>query len=487
MDSFMIHRYGDLALFAMAILLFEGLVSALNYQRNRSPALRNLILLTICASAYCMMNYVGIVYKFDQTSSLLNLVSVCLIPASSYFYIRSLQGYLHLNDRWLGYIEKVFLTIALTLVTGILCQAISGWNPLMDNVPQKTSNAFLLHVGAVGNPKPLFMLLGLTSLSSVLFMVGRLFFLMLRLDRKDPFIMIGLGVTLLVNFNDILFLNPDLVWIAPLSYLSYLVEIIRLTYQYQKEITLKIHNLEGNVIHLSKVAEAGYAIGQICHDLRSPMGVINAVADLVRIRIRKGEVDEEKIDHLMGRTKNNIDRMRKIMESCLNRLHNNEEEEPEPCTVRHLLEEARELSGPRLRDAGIDGIELTMASPDAVIVGHENDLVMSFVNLISNAADAVAGQEEPWVRVTQEVDGRQCRIRIIDSGSGLPAGMAEKIFTVNFSTKGKGKGTGLGLNFAETVLRRHKGRIVVDQACKNTCFLIELPVRPVDDVRPDAG
>jgi two-component system, NtrC family, sensor kinase len=105
-----------------------------------------------------------------------------------------------------------------------------------------------------------------------------------------------------------------------------------------------------------------------------------------------------------------------------------------------------------------------------------------FMNLLSNAAHAINGPGDIWIRTRLEKD--EIVIDIEDSGSGMSSATLEKIFDPFFTTKGVGQGTGLGLSIAYGLVQKHHGAISVrSDLGKGTCFSIRLPVRqPLSDV-----
>jgi two-component system, NtrC family, sensor kinase len=99
-----------------------------------------------------------------------------------------------------------------------------------------------------------------------------------------------------------------------------------------------------------------------------------------------------------------------------------------------------------------------------------------FMNLISNAAQAIAGRGDIWIRTRR--DGDKVKIEVEDNGSGMPEEVRQKIFDPFFTTKAVGKGTGLGLSIAYGLIEKHHGQIEVEsQAGKGTRFIITLPLR----------
>ncbi|MCF8066752.1 MAG: two-component sensor histidine kinase, partial [Desulfarculaceae bacterium] len=71
-------------------------------------------------------------------------------------------------------------------------------------------------------------------------------------------------------------------------------------------------------------------------------------------------------------------------------------------------------------------------------------------------------------------------VKVIDSGSGIPAHILPSIFDPFFTTKGKGKGTGLGLSVSQGIVAKHGGRIrVSSQEKQGATFTVVLPVTTI--------
>jgi PAS domain S-box-containing protein len=116
------------------------------------------------------------------------------------------------------------------------------------------------------------------------------------------------------------------------------------------------------------------------------------------------------------------------------------------------------------------------------------DLNQVFLNLIVNAADAIADTGEPGIiGVTTALDGNHAVIAISDTGGGIPDGVLSKIFDPFFTTKDVGRGSGQGLPLVRAVVQEgHAGTLTVDTAVgTGTTFTIRLPIngkpRPLAD------
>jgi signal transduction histidine kinase len=98
------------------------------------------------------------------------------------------------------------------------------------------------------------------------------------------------------------------------------------------------------------------------------------------------------------------------------------------------------------------------------------------LNIITNAAQAIEGQGNIWIKTYKE-DGMAV-IKIRDNGKGIPQENLKKIFEPFFTTKDVGQGTGLGLSIVYKIIEQHKGTITVQsEVGKGTEFTIKLPVK----------
>ena len=107
-----------------------------------------------------------------------------------------------------------------------------------------------------------------------------------------------------------------------------------------------------------------------------------------------------------------------------------------------------------------------------------------FLNLLINAAQAIGeftddGRKgKGMIRVSTRRNGGSVRIRIADTGGGIPEAVQPRIFDPFFTTKPVGKGTGQGLAIAHAVVvEKHAGTIRFESDNgRGTTFIIDLPV-----------
>ncbi len=109
------------------------------------------------------------------------------------------------------------------------------------------------------------------------------------------------------------------------------------------------------------------------------------------------------------------------------------------------------------------------------VVGFPGELNQVWTTLIENAADAMDGDGDLWVRTARE--GAYALIEVIDSGPGIPPAAQDRVFDPFFTTKDIGKGAGLGLHLARRVVTlRHRGTLSVRSRPGETRFLARFPL-----------
>lgn len=113
------------------------------------------------------------------------------------------------------------------------------------------------------------------------------------------------------------------------------------------------------------------------------------------------------------------------------------------------------------------------------VTGFRGELNQVFLNLIVNAAHAIAATDRRpgAIEIGTRHLGPWIEVRIADNGCGIPEAIRDKVFDPFFTTKEVGKGTGQGLHVAHQVIQRHGGTIEVDSVDGGgTTFVLRVPV-----------
>ena len=116
------------------------------------------------------------------------------------------------------------------------------------------------------------------------------------------------------------------------------------------------------------------------------------------------------------------------------------------------------------------------------VLGDRQQLQQVVLNLVTNAAQALAALPAGLPRhITVAVDARddQARVRVTDTGLGIPADVLPRVFSPFFTTKPQGEGTGLGLFISYGLVEGHGGTLTAEsRPGAGATFTLALPRAP---------
>lgn len=165
----------------------------------------------------------------------------------------------------------------------------------------------------------------------------------------------------------------------------------------------------------------------------------------------------------------------------------------EPLHLNGLIEDCIQFTRPywynEPRRQGIHIEAVLQKGEIPEIRGTRSELRDVFVNLILNAIHALP--DGGRIEVQTYFDKEGIGVDVSDTGVGMPADIAKRVFEPLFSTKG-GDGNGMGLSVAAGTMREHGGSIAVQSTeGKGTRFTLRFPVHretsPTEAVQPDLG
>ena len=140
--------------------------------------------------------------------------------------------------------------------------------------------------------------------------------------------------------------------------------------------------------------------------------------------------------------------------------------------VRDLIAFVR----PEMDQAGVV-VEIDLADDLPALKLDVRYIKQALLNLIKNAMAAMSGGGR--LRLETQRLGNEVQVRVIDTGTGIPAEIMDKIFEPYFTTKPFG--TGLGLTIVFKIVKEHFGDIAVaSREGEGTTFTITLPVPQID-------
>ena len=249
---------------------------------------------------------------------------------------------------------------------------------------------------------------------------------------------------------------------------------LRETTQEMERREHELRDKQEQLVQAGKLATLGELTTGVAHELNNPLNNIGLYVGNVIDRIRLGADDAEP---LVSDLEKAMDQVRKATEiiSHLRTFGRAARVSIEQVDVDDVIERSLLLVHEQLRLRGIE-VELELCPDELLVVANPIQLEQVFINLLTNARDALADSKRKTIRIASSRDGEKIRIAFSDTGPGIPLELQQRIFDPFFTTKEVGTGTGLGLSITYSILKEYGGEISVEsRPGKGAMFLVELP------------
>ncbi len=243
--------------------------------------------------------------------------------------------------------------------------------------------------------------------------------------------------------------------------------------------------LIAQLVQTEKLASLGVIAAGMAHEINNPLTSISMHTQLLSIACQLKPEAEGYVEKIMEE----ISRISEIVNDLLV-YSRGREREPIPVDVGEVLRQAVTFIR---RKTSTDGITVTFDQEGMLcpVQGRANELLEIYLNILSNAADAVSRNGTISVRASMvrgpggTMAGERLRVVMKDDGCGIPASDLARIFDPFYTTKPPGKGTGLGLMVARELVESYSGKIEVESHVgRGTTVTVELPCDSETPRRP---
>lgn len=240
-----------------------------------------------------------------------------------------------------------------------------------------------------------------------------------------------------------------------------------------EEANKSLKETQAQLIQASKMAAMGQFGAGVAHELNQPLAGISGYTDLLLLKLQE-ETPEWRY---AKKIEDQCVRMTKIV-SNLRTFARQSKFEYAETDVNQPIDDALMLLGEQLRSHNIK-VRRELGSNLPKVLADGNQLEQVFLNLVSNAKDAIDPKGSGVISIESRLSEQPDFVEILvsDSGTGMDTGTISDIFNPFFTTKDVGKGTGLGLSISLGIIEDHGGQIEVHSVKdKGTVFRISLPV-----------
>jgi signal transduction histidine kinase len=228
------------------------------------------------------------------------------------------------------------------------------------------------------------------------------------------------------------------------------------------------------LIQAAKLAAVGELAAGVAHEINNPLMIILGNCELALLDVPAESRAAKRLTIIEGEAT----RAGKITRDLLN-FARRREPRREPVAVEALIERAVELLGTKLVRGRVQ-VRTVLHPGLPSILGDADHLTQVLLNLAGNAVDAMPDGGELVFRTELRPEADAVVIKVIDSGVGMTAEHALRIFEPFYTTKAEGQGTGLGMSVSLGIVKNHGGTLeVCSEPGRGTTMTVQLPLTSV--------
>jgi PAS domain S-box-containing protein len=225
----------------------------------------------------------------------------------------------------------------------------------------------------------------------------------------------------------------------------------------------------------TKMSAIGVLVAGVAHELNNPL---MAMLHFAQYCLKHAAEDDQSYTVLQD-IEHEARRCIDIVKNLLTFSHSGDEkkERYEIENPAEILERVVRLLSYRIEKEGVS-ITCHVDTETPKVRMHVNAMQNAFLNLLTNALDALEERKKKEVRIDVHPDGDGVLVSIADSGIGISPKAIGNIYDPFFTTKPVGRGTGLGLSLCQGIIHAHGGEITCEsEPGKGTVFHVFVPAQ----------
>jgi C4-dicarboxylate-specific signal transduction histidine kinase len=237
----------------------------------------------------------------------------------------------------------------------------------------------------------------------------------------------------------------------------------------------KLDQERAKAVANSKMASLGEMASGVAHEINNPLTIILNRANQLKSRLCSQDFEKEWAIGELVKIENTVERIAKIIRGLRAFSRNADNDPMIHCEVNSIIDETLELCLEKFKRYGVD---FRVQGSDRVFTLNcrPSQISQVLLNLFNNSFDAIVNTNDPWIELNVSARKGVIRLRVTDSGHGIPSQIADRMMDPFFSTKEVGRGTGLGLSISKGIIEEHGGRLWFDREFANTSFVVEIPL-----------
>jgi signal transduction histidine kinase len=263
-----------------------------------------------------------------------------------------------------------------------------------------------------------------------------------------------------------------------LSFYIFLLLIVQRGAQTIATQTTEIENQKNQLYKSAQLSTLGEMAAGIAHEINNPLMIIEGKARKIKIMISEKTSQENEINEQLEHIRSTVKRISTIVKGLKNISRRGESDPFQTVYIKDIVEETLSLCSEKFSDHSVK-LTVLISPLDLQLDCRYVQISQCLLNLVTNAFQEIESLNDKRINIDITSDQTNIILKIIDSGSGVPLDVQDKIFNPMFTTKEVGVGTGLGLSITASIIHQHNGSIRLDNTAQSTTFIITLPKKQI--------
>ncbi|MFZ5941545.1 MAG: ATP-binding protein [Bacteroidota bacterium] len=235
---------------------------------------------------------------------------------------------------------------------------------------------------------------------------------------------------------------------------------------------IRLKETQNRLIQSEKMASLGVLTAGVAHEINNPLNFINgAYLGFEKFFTNELPARKNEVSIYLNSLKTGIDRASEVVKG-LNHFSRQSQKFNEDCKLHTIIDNCLLM----LRNKVSDRIEIVKVycEGEPVVKGNEGKLHQVFLNILTNAVQAISGRGRISIRTERQ--NKAITVIIEDNGCGIAPEEINRIIEPFYTTKEPGQGVGLGLSISYSIVKEHRGEMeFTSQPDQGTTVMITLP------------
>jgi two-component system sensor kinase FixL len=251
----------------------------------------------------------------------------------------------------------------------------------------------------------------------------------------------------------------------------------------RKAAEKRFRELQSEMAHVSRLTSMGQLSSAIAHELNQPLTATSNYLNTAKKLTELAQGPQaEKIEQMLGKAAEQVHRAGQIIRRLRDFVEKRQVNRA-PEDMNAVVQDAISLALVASSDVNVK-LDMDLAPDLPPVLMDRVQIQQVLVNLLRNAIEALHGCRTKEIRIHSLATDSYVEVAVTDTGPGIPAELAQRLFQPFVTTKSTGMG--IGLMICQTILEAHGGNIAMTpRPGGGSIFRFQLPVRTESAV--DAG